>query len=67
MKIEIQDVTKTFKRTRALSDVSKVIKTGTVGAVIGLNGAGKTTLLRLLAGPGMNGLEQFLSEMNNQN
>ncbi|MDF3130459.1 ABC transporter ATP-binding protein [Kiritimatiellaeota bacterium B1221] len=50
MKIQINQVSKVYKRTPALDGVSCDISPGTVGAVIGLNGAGKTTLLRLLAG-----------------
>lgn len=46
--VRVQDVTKTFGRTRALEGVSLVAGPGVTG-LLGPNGAGKTTLLRLLA------------------
>jgi ABC-2 type transport system ATP-binding protein len=47
-RVRVQDVTKTFGRTRALDGVSLTAGDGVTG-LLGPNGAGKTTLLRLLA------------------
>lgn len=46
--VRVQDVTKTFGRTRALDGVSFTAGTGVTG-LLGPNGAGKTTLMRMLA------------------
>ena len=46
--VRVQDVTKTYGRTRALDGVSFTATTGVTG-LLGPNGAGKTTLLRMLA------------------
>jgi ABC-2 type transport system ATP-binding protein len=46
--VRVQDVTKTFGRTRALDGVSFTAGVGVTG-LLGPNGAGKTTLLRVLA------------------
>lgn len=47
-RVRVQDVTKSFGRTRALDGVTLTAGTGVTG-LLGPNGAGKTTLLRLLA------------------
>jgi ABC-2 type transport system ATP-binding protein len=46
--VAVDDVTKSFARTRALAGVSLTAGTGVTG-LLGPNGAGKTTLLRMLA------------------
>jgi len=46
--IQMDEVTKTFGRTRALDGVSLELGVGVTG-LLGPNGAGKTTLLRMLA------------------
>src|SRR5262245_10519507 len=50
MQVEIDQVTKTYRRgVRALDGVSLSVPGGILG-MLGANGAGKTTLMRLLAG-----------------
>ena len=46
--VRVQDVTKSFGRTRALQGVTFTAGVGVTG-LLGPNGAGKTTLLRMLA------------------
>src|SRR5688500_14882490 len=50
MKIELQAVSKSYGRVRALDRASLEIGPGQIVAILGANGAGKTTLLRCLAG-----------------
>src|SRR4051812_15607129 len=50
MRIEISELTKTYKgRVAALDGVDLDVPTGMFG-LLGANGAGKTTLMRILAG-----------------
>lgn len=48
--IEIQKLTKSFDKIKAVDDVSVEIKDNTVFGLIGTNGAGKSTVLRMTAG-----------------
>jgi ABC-2 type transport system ATP-binding protein len=49
MRVQISELTKTFKGVRALDHLTLTIPTGMFG-LLGANGAGKTTLMRVLAG-----------------
>ncbi|WP_061232319.1 ABC transporter ATP-binding protein [Leptospira noguchii] len=48
--IEVQNVTKRFKNTIAVNDLSLQIRKGEFVALLGPNGAGKTTLIEMLEG-----------------
>ncbi|WP_158602377.1 ABC transporter ATP-binding protein [Cohnella endophytica] len=48
--IKIENVTKTFGRFEAISDVSLDIPKGSFTTLLGPSGCGKTTLMRLIAG-----------------
>lgn len=48
--IEARGLKKSYRKTRALNDVSLTIERGRILGLIGPNGAGKTTLLRALTG-----------------
>ncbi len=50
MLLSVQNVTKTFGGTRALSDVSLEVYRGEMVGIIGPNGAGKTTLFNVISG-----------------
>lgn len=47
MKLEIEDLTKKFQGTEAVSHVTYTMEKGVYG-LLGVNGAGKTTLMRML-------------------
>jgi ABC-type uncharacterized transport system ATPase subunit len=48
--LELERVSKRFGTVQALTDVSLVVRPGTVHALLGENGAGKTTLMRIAYG-----------------
>src|SRR3989338_6058545 len=48
--ITVQNVTKSFGKTRAVDNVSFKIEKGEIVGFLGPNGAGKTTLMRMLTG-----------------
>jgi len=48
--ISLKNVSKRFKQTLALDDVSLEVPRGVVFALLGENGAGKSTLIRILTG-----------------
>lgn len=47
---ELNAVSKRFKRTAALDNLTATIQTGRMTGLVGPDGAGKTTLMRLIAG-----------------
>ena len=49
MELSIEHISKQFKDTQAVDDVSLLITPGVWG-LLGANGAGKTTLMRMIAG-----------------
>jgi iron(III) transport system ATP-binding protein len=48
--IKLESVSKSFNRTKVLSDISFAVGIGEAVALVGPSGGGKTTILRLIAG-----------------
>ena len=48
--LEMQHITKTFPRVKALDDVSLQAYEGEILSIVGENGAGKSTLMKILSG-----------------
>lgn len=48
--IDIKNISKTFTKVKALTDVSFKIETNQTHAIVGENGAGKSTLMKILGG-----------------
>lgn len=48
--LQTKGLTKRYKHTKVIDDVSMTIERGNIYGFIGLNGAGKSTFIRLLAG-----------------
>ena len=61
--ININNVSKTFRRNKVLDNINLEINPGDRVAFVGSNGAGKTTLIRCLLGEYVHDGEIFLDEM----
>jgi ABC-2 type transport system ATP-binding protein len=48
--VDVRDITKRYRETVALNDVTLSVRRGSVYGLVGPNGAGKTTLLGILSG-----------------
>ena len=48
--LDVRGLSKHFGGTKALNNVSMVVRKGTVHALLGGNGSGKSTMIKLLAG-----------------
>ena len=48
--IEIKNVSKRYKNTKALDNVSFTLNAGQIVGLLGPNGSGKTTLIKILNG-----------------
>lgn len=48
--IDIRHLTRTYRGTKALDDVTATVRENSITGLLGRNGAGKSTLMRILAG-----------------
>ncbi|WP_102108626.1 sugar ABC transporter ATP-binding protein [Oceaniglobus roseus] len=48
--LRLEGVSKTFRATRALDDVTVEVRPGEIHGLLGTNGSGKSTLIKILAG-----------------
>lgn len=48
--VKLRNVTKEFRETRALEDVTLSLETGKIYGIVGRNGSGKTVLLKCICG-----------------
>jgi ABC-type uncharacterized transport system ATPase subunit len=50
MRVELENITKTFGKLCANDDISMTLEGGQIYAILGENGAGKSTLMKILSG-----------------
>jgi general nucleoside transport system ATP-binding protein len=50
MRVELQEISKTFGRVRANQNISLTFEEGHIYAILGENGAGKSTLMKIMSG-----------------
>ena len=48
--VDIKDISKSYKKLKALNNVNLIIEKGTVVGILGPNGSGKTTLIKIIVG-----------------
>ena len=48
--IELRNISKAYRQTKVLVNVTGTIKKGSLVAIVGMSGSGKTTLLKIIAG-----------------
>ena len=48
--IEVKNVSKKFRRVKALDNISFNIEDGKITCILGINGVGKSTILKSIAG-----------------
>ncbi len=48
--VDIKDLSKSYKKLKALNNVNLMIEKGTVVGILGPNGSGKTTLIKIIVG-----------------
>ena len=65
--IKIENISKNYKKIKALKNVSLSINEGELYGLLGVNGAGKTTLLKILSGLTKQSSGSFIVSGFNQN
>ena len=48
--IEVKNVSKKYRKVKALDDISFNIEEGKITCILGINGVGKSTILKSIAG-----------------